>query len=170
LTYLINLKILKLSFNYINKIEGLDNCIKLEFLDLHENIEIEKIEGLDNCINLEKLYLYLNNIFCIENIDSLKNLKEFKIWDNPLTYSKYKKLPFKNTGIPPSKLKEIWDNYYKTSEQKIIDDEKKRKKENNRLKRLDKKLELEKIKKESLKNFNIKKESLKEEEYQIFIF
>ena len=46
-------------------------------LGLRKNI-IKKIEGLDNCIELEELELYDNKILKIENIENLKKLRFFE--------------------------------------------------------------------------------------------
>ncbi len=51
---------------------NLNNILK--FLSLRNNL-IKTIEGLENCINLEELELYDNKIVKIENLENLKKLR-----------------------------------------------------------------------------------------------
>jgi protein phosphatase 1 regulatory subunit 7 len=51
---------------------NLNNILK--FLSLRNNL-IKSIEGLENCINLEELELYDNKIVKIENLENLKKLR-----------------------------------------------------------------------------------------------
>ena len=51
---------------------NLNNILK--FLFLRNNL-IRTIEGLENCVNLEELELYDNKIVKIENLENLKKLR-----------------------------------------------------------------------------------------------
>lgn len=51
-----NLKNLCLRQNLITTIENLDDCVKLEILDLYDN-RLKNITGLDKLINLKELDL-----------------------------------------------------------------------------------------------------------------
>ncbi|VDQ14436.1 unnamed protein product [Trichobilharzia regenti] len=53
-------------------------------LDLSFN-NIEKIEGLQNLVNLEDLTLYNNRITSLENMESLKKLQVFSVGNNNIT-------------------------------------------------------------------------------------
>jgi Leucine-rich repeat (LRR) protein len=86
LNTLTNLKKLYLSFNQITKIEGLNTLTNLEKLNLWNN-KITKIEGFDALTNLQRLYLSFNQITEIpQNILNLRNLQDFKYYDNPINY------------------------------------------------------------------------------------
>lgn len=53
-------------------------------LDLSFN-NIEKIDGLQNLVNLEDLTLYNNRITTLENMENLKKLQVFSIGNNYIT-------------------------------------------------------------------------------------
>ena len=72
-----NLTWLDLSFNLIEKIEGLDNLVLLEDLSLFSN-HIKKLEGLDKLENLNVLSVGANVLNNLE--DSLQYL--FKLRNN----------------------------------------------------------------------------------------
>ena len=67
---IINLNELNLSGNNITQIEGLENLYTLKKLNLSNN-KIKKIQGLGNLKNLNQLYLHNN---CINEIGGLENL------------------------------------------------------------------------------------------------
>lgn len=69
------LKILLLQDNAISKIEGLNLCKDLEYLNLGLN-NIQKIEGLNNCEFLKKLDLLLCFIEVEHLEESINNLKD----------------------------------------------------------------------------------------------
>jgi len=69
--------------NQISKIEGLETLSKLTDLDLSFN-NIKKIEGLEHLESLEYLNLMHNQITEIEGLDSLKRLEEVELLDNPV--------------------------------------------------------------------------------------
>ena len=75
---------LQLDNNVIEKIEGLESCKNLEWLDLSFN-NIDKIEGLDSLVKLKDLSLYNNQISVLENMNSLINLEVFSIGANALS-------------------------------------------------------------------------------------
>ena len=74
---------LNLSANSIHKIDGLDDFIKLKYLDLSHNI-IKKIEGLENLVNLTYLNLSHNQITKIEGLEKLNNLKYLGLFSNKI--------------------------------------------------------------------------------------
>lgn len=87
-----NLKWLDLSFNLIEKIEGLDNLRELEDLSLFQN-RIRVLEGLDNLENLNVLSVGSNFLSKLE--ESVMYL--FKLRNN-LEVLKINKNHFKETG------------------------------------------------------------------------
>ncbi len=105
LSSLKNLRVLNLSNNYINEIKGLENLLDLKrlylvnnslkeikeldmlhslvYLNLEKN-HITQIQGIDQLISLEVLVLGKNSIVRL-NIPDLPNLKEIRIYGNPLS-------------------------------------------------------------------------------------
>uniref|UniRef100_A0A914MZD2 HMG box domain-containing protein n=1 Tax=Meloidogyne incognita TaxID=6306 RepID=A0A914MZD2_MELIC len=80
---LINLEILDLSYNRIGKIKGLSTLSKLRKLFLINN-KIEQIEGLEGLILLELLELGDNKIKEISNLNHLINLEELFLGKNKI--------------------------------------------------------------------------------------
>ena len=73
-----NLEILSLGRNKIRAIRGLDFLGKsLKQLWISYN-EIEKLDGLKNLVKLEKFYISNNLIFKIDELNNLSNLPELK--------------------------------------------------------------------------------------------
>ena len=71
---LVHLEWLDLSFNMIEKIEGLDTLTKLEDLSLFDN-KITKLEGLDNLRNLNVLSVGKNELEHLDrSVDYLSSL------------------------------------------------------------------------------------------------
>ena len=62
---------------------GINNLVNLTILDLSMNM-IEKIENLDGLGKLEQLLLFGNRIRVAENFDGLTNLKLLKVNNNRL--------------------------------------------------------------------------------------
>eukprot|EP00466_Bigelowiella_natans_P009477 jgi/Bigna1/141086/aug1.60_g15794 len=79
-----NLRKLVLNSNIIEKIEGLDHLVNLEWLDLSFN-RISKIEGLDNLVNLKDLSLHKNKITKVEGLDNLKKLQILSLGENEIS-------------------------------------------------------------------------------------
>uniref|UniRef100_A0A3P8SPY7 Dynein regulatory complex subunit 3 n=1 Tax=Amphiprion percula TaxID=161767 RepID=A0A3P8SPY7_AMPPE len=104
-----SLEKLDLNNNCIEKIQGLDHLINLTWI-LSFN-RIEKIEGLAALQKLEVLDLSNNRISVIENVDTLENITHFFIannlieeLDNVLQLKKFKKLFTLNlSGNPVTK-------------------------------------------------------------------
>uniref|UniRef100_A0A915N2K8 High mobility group box domain-containing protein n=1 Tax=Meloidogyne javanica TaxID=6303 RepID=A0A915N2K8_MELJA len=80
---LINLEILDLSYNRIGKIKGISTLSKLRKLFLINN-KIEQIEGLEGLILLELLELGDNKIKEISNLNHLINLQELFLGKNKI--------------------------------------------------------------------------------------
>jgi Leucine-rich repeat (LRR) protein len=78
------LKRLHLEFNFITKIEGIDDLEKLEYLKLDNNF-ITRIDGLEKLENLEILDLSRNRIEKIEGLENLKKLKILNLESNRIT-------------------------------------------------------------------------------------
>ena len=78
------LEYLDLGCNNIAEISGLDNLRSLKVLNLNNN-HIKKIEGLENLALLEELNLECNSIRKIEGINSLNNLKELYLGYNKIS-------------------------------------------------------------------------------------
>ena len=89
---LTKLRWLDLSFNMIEKIEGLENLRQLEDLSLFSN-RITKLEGLDNLEKLNVLSVGSNNIESLE--DAVKYLHSLR---NNLEVLKIIKNSFKEVG------------------------------------------------------------------------
>lgn len=79
-----NLSCLRLTQNFIRKIENLGWLSKLEHLDLSYNM-IEKIENLEGLKELKFLGLSGNKISVLENLDVNLKLQTFLINDNKIT-------------------------------------------------------------------------------------
>jgi len=80
---LTNLRMLNLKCNNITVIEGLEKLSNLEELHLNIN-QIKKIEGLENQINLRDLVLGRNCIERIEGLDNLENLQKLELGSNQI--------------------------------------------------------------------------------------
>lgn len=88
---LTDLKWLDLSFNLIQKIEGLENLTKLSDLSLYSN-QISVIEGLDN-LKLLNVFSFGKNL--VTNLDDTtkyfrklkNNLQVLNMEDNPYNYA-----------------------------------------------------------------------------------
>ncbi|CAD8156657.1 unnamed protein product [Paramecium octaurelia] len=78
-----NLKSLTLINVGITVIEGLDDLIKLEELNLNEN-QIVKLTGLKATTNLKALYISHNAIQKLEGLDSLTKLETLWLCDNKI--------------------------------------------------------------------------------------
>ena len=70
-----NLKWLDLSFNLIEKIEGLENCTKITDLSLFSN-HITQLSGLENLKELNVLSVGSNKLKNLE--DTIKYLQKLK--------------------------------------------------------------------------------------------
>ena len=75
LEQLVNLQHLDLSNNHVNKIEGLEHLVLLQQLNLYVN-QITKIEGIKGLVQLQRLDLSANRIKKIEGLETLVNLHE----------------------------------------------------------------------------------------------
>ena len=82
------MKWLDLSFNCIQKIEGLNTLTELQDLSLFSN-EIKKVENIDNCTKLNVLSLGNNKIADLESfylyLRDFKKLEVLNIAGNPFT-------------------------------------------------------------------------------------
>jgi protein TilB len=72
--YCRHLKILYLQNNLIEKMEGLNKLVELEYLNMAVN-SVSKIEGLKRCESLNKLDLTLNFVDLEDLKESLENLE-----------------------------------------------------------------------------------------------
>lgn len=81
---LINLNELDLSGNNITQIKGLENLSTIKKLNLSNN-KIKKIKGLEHLKNLNQLYLNNNSITEIEGIENLINLHYLNLDKNNIT-------------------------------------------------------------------------------------
>eukprot|EP01015_Nassula_variabilis_P029557 TRINITY_DN634_c0_g1_i1.p1 TRINITY_DN634_c0_g1~~TRINITY_DN634_c0_g1_i1.p1 ORF type:complete len:482 (+),score=126.08 TRINITY_DN634_c0_g1_i1:32-1477(+) len=88
LEHLVQLKWLDLSFNNVQKIEGLDKLVNLTDLSLYNN-KVETIEGLDNCTKLNVLSMGSNQLISYEAVftylKKFKHLQVLNIAGNPFT-------------------------------------------------------------------------------------
>jgi len=75
---------LSLSFKHLLKIENLQLLTSLKRLRLDNN-SITKIEGLEPCVHLEWLDLSFNKLKKIENLGHLTKLKDLSLYNNELT-------------------------------------------------------------------------------------
>ena len=75
---------LSLSFKHLLKIENLQLLTSLRRLRLDNN-NITKIEGLEPCVHLEWLDLSFNKLTKIENLGHLTKLKDLSLYNNELT-------------------------------------------------------------------------------------
>jgi hypothetical protein len=103
LFYLGNLIAIDLSHNYINKIQNLDNCLKLKYFNISHN-HIQILEGLYHLQQLEVLDVSFNKIkmddIFIKKIRFNKSLKSVNLEGNPnydFVELKYKILDNVNT-------------------------------------------------------------------------
>ena len=84
---LIHLRVLVLSFNEIQKIEGIGELEQLERLELGFNL-IKRVEGLRNLVALKSLELNNNLIYRLEDINVLKryvaNLTDLNLQSNAI--------------------------------------------------------------------------------------
>eukprot|EP00742_Colponemidia_sp_Colp-10_P007609 GILJ01008201.1.p1 GENE.GILJ01008201.1~~GILJ01008201.1.p1 ORF type:complete len:822 (-),score=119.95 GILJ01008201.1:424-2889(-) len=78
-----SLHCLRLSGNFISKIENLHSLVHLRELFLDNN-KIRKIEGLDHCGQLRRLWLFSNQIERIENLHPSTQLRELSLQDNQI--------------------------------------------------------------------------------------
>ncbi len=82
-----NLEVLSLARNQIKRIQGLDEVgPTLKELWLSHNL-IEKLEGLQSCVKLTTLYISHNKIKSLDEVaklSQLPSLKELLIADNPV--------------------------------------------------------------------------------------
>ena len=72
-----------LAGNQIEEITGMDNCTKLDVLNLTDNY-IHKIGGLYSFPDLEKLYLSGNKITEIKGLEALGKLETLDLGDNQI--------------------------------------------------------------------------------------
>ncbi len=84
---LIDLQVLDLGYNQISEIKGLDKLINLRKLRLINN-QISEIKGLENLINLKELDLSKNKIVEIKGLETLTNLEQLNFWKNKITVIK----------------------------------------------------------------------------------
>lgn len=88
--YCRHLKILYLQNNLIEKMEGFNKLVELEYINMAVN-SVSKIEGLKRCESLNKLDLTLNFIDVedlqesCENMDWCPNMAELYLTGNPCT-------------------------------------------------------------------------------------
>jgi dynein assembly factor 1 len=82
----VNVEVVWLQSNWIEKIEGLGHLTKLKYLYLQDNM-ITKIENLESLHGLERLDLSKNRITKIEGLAQLGNLKDLMIASNRLASS-----------------------------------------------------------------------------------
>lgn len=88
--YCRHLKILYLQNNLIEKMEGLNKLVELEYLNMAVN-SVSKIEGVKRCESLNKLDLTLNFIDVedlkesLENLEWCPNMTEIYLTGNPCT-------------------------------------------------------------------------------------
>ena len=75
---------LYLSFSEITNLEGIQNCINLEYLSLGGN-NISDIKPLSNLVNLSELHLANNNISDIKPLSNLVNLTELYLANNNIS-------------------------------------------------------------------------------------
>jgi len=80
---LIELQSLNLNDNQISEIKGLEKLVNLKFLDLRNNL-ISDIKGLETLTNLYALWLSNNQIFEIKGLEKLTNLQFLNISNNQI--------------------------------------------------------------------------------------
>jgi internalin A len=81
---MIKLKTLRMPFCCVKKLEGMENLENLESLNISNNY-LSKIEGLDNLKNLNILDLECNEISKIEGLENLQNVNELRLIGNEIS-------------------------------------------------------------------------------------
>jgi len=80
---LVNLKVLIIESQEIQKLQNLDTLTSLEYLTFFSN-QIKKIEGLESLTNLRYFDISYNQLEKLEGLDTLTNLEYFDIFNNKI--------------------------------------------------------------------------------------
>jgi Leucine-rich repeat (LRR) protein len=75
---------LRLSFNQLTDVKGLEKLTQLKTLELYRN-KLTNVNGLENLTNLETLNLQDNQLTSVKGLEKLTQLKTLKVSNNQLT-------------------------------------------------------------------------------------